>query len=251
MEAKIPKIIHYCWFGGNPKPELIKKCIESWRKHCPNYAIIEWNEDNFDIHSSPFVEEAYQAKKWAFVSDFVRAKVLMQKGGIYLDTDMELLKPLDSLLENGFFAGFEAKDTVAAGVIGCSKGNKVISDFYDYYNKAHFAPNSDDGVITSPIVLTNILIEMGIKLNGKKQCIREITVFSKPTFYPTGVNWVIGKYGPKTVGVHHYMDSWGRNSGMKERTRLSKLKLCMLYQARNLLGTSSIYRIGQKLRKPQ
>ena len=112
----IPKKIHYCWFGGNPLPELAIKCLESWKKYCPDYEIIEWNETNFNLDSCEYVREAYQAKKWAFVSDYARLKVVYDNGGIYLDTDVELIKSLDRLLKNKSFFGTETTGVVATGL---------------------------------------------------------------------------------------------------------------------------------------
>ena len=126
---KIPKVIHYCWFGGNPKPKLVQKCIHSWKKYCPDYEIIEWNESNFDISSCPlYVRQAYDVKKWAFVSDYARLKIIHTCGGIYLDTDVELIKSLDSLLEYNAFFGFEDGKYVATGLgFGAVSDNCVNS----------------------------------------------------------------------------------------------------------------------------
>jgi mannosyltransferase OCH1-like enzyme len=103
----IPKVIHYCWFGGKPLPELAKKCIASWKKKCPDYEIKEWNETNFDLSSNRYLQEAIKMKKWAFASDYIRLAVLYNEGGIYLDTDVEILKPLDKFLRHDFFTNFE------------------------------------------------------------------------------------------------------------------------------------------------
>ena len=248
MEQKIPKIIHYCWFGENPKPQLVLKCIESWKRFCPDYELIEWNESNFDIHSHVFVEEAYREKKWAFVSDFVRASVLLQYGGIYLDTDMELIRPLDPLLQHCLFAGFEANDTIGSAIFGCEAENETIRKYYEYYQSKSFS-FLDDDYNTSPIVLTEVLRGNGLRLNGKRQDISGSAIYSKPVFFPTGLGWVFGKYCSRTIGVHHYMDSWGKNNAMGERTRMSKLRLSLLYHARNIVGTSKMYKLGQRMRK--
>ena len=126
----IPKIIHYCWFGRNPKPELAVKCIKSWKKRCPDYEIIEWNEDNFDISSCPlYVRQAYEAKKWAFVSDYVRLKVVYDEGGVYLDTDVELKKGLDALLAYDAYFGFEDGTHVNTGLgFGAVKGAPILKE---------------------------------------------------------------------------------------------------------------------------
>lgn len=249
MENRIPRIIHYCWFGGKPKPQLVLRCIESWKQFCPDYEIIEWNEDNFDTHSNAFIEDAYQAEKWAFVSDYARAIGLLRYGGIYLDTDMEALQPFDPLLVHSFFAGFETKDTIAAGIIGCEKENDVIRRYTEYYQGASFYKNGKQTMMTSPVVLTELLLEKGLKLNGKKQCASGCMVYPKNVFYPTGIEWVRGRYGSNTIAVHHYMNSWGKNSSLSEQSRISKIRLSMLFYARNLLGTETMYQMGKRIHR--
>ena len=140
---KIPKVIHYCWFGKNPLPELAVKCINSWKKYCPDYEIIEWNENNFDLNSVTYVKEAYEAKKWAFITDYVRLFVLYEYGGVYMDTDVELLKPIDSFLTLDAFSGFESSNAVPTGIISSRKNFKFIKELLDYYNDKHF--KNDDG----------------------------------------------------------------------------------------------------------
>ncbi len=115
----IPKKIHYCWFGGAPLPDLVQKCIASWQEHCPEYEIIRWDESNFDLNCCDYVKEAYQAQKWAFVSDVARLYALVTYGGIYMDTDMELLKPLDDILQYEAISGFESNCRISAGLLSC------------------------------------------------------------------------------------------------------------------------------------
>ncbi|EIA10424.1 polysaccharide biosynthesis protein CpsM [Flavobacterium frigoris PS1] len=129
----IPKIIHYCWFGGKTKPKLVRDCIKSWKKYLPDYEIIEWHEKNTDL-SHPFVKHAYESQKWAFVSDYIRLKVLYENGGIYLDTDMMLLKSLDDFLENECFFGAEEENIVSCGIIGAVKQNKFIKECIEHYD---------------------------------------------------------------------------------------------------------------------
>ena len=114
----IPKKIHYCWFGKNPLPRSVKKCIASWRKFCPDYQIIEWNESNFDVNSHPFIKSAYDNKAWAFVSDYARLKIVYDNGGIYFDTDVELLKNIDHLLENNFYIGVQQSGLLCTTGLG-------------------------------------------------------------------------------------------------------------------------------------
>ena len=136
----IPKIIHYCWFGGKPKPELAEKCIKSWKKHCPDYEIREWNEDNYDLAAAPlYVRQAYEAKKWAFVTDYVRLQVVYECGGIYLDTDVELKKNLDSLLGYSAYFGFEDGKWIATGLgFGAEQGTPILQELMDDYRDIPF-----------------------------------------------------------------------------------------------------------------
>ena len=134
----IPKTIHYIWFGGNALPEEAKRCIESWRRHCPDYKIICWDESNFDLSCNEYVEEAYQAKKWAFVSDYVRLWVLVTYGGIYMDTDVEVLKSLDPFLGHKAFSGFESPDAIPTGIMACEKGFSLFKELLDDYDDRHF-----------------------------------------------------------------------------------------------------------------
>lgn len=130
----IPKKIHYVWMGGQEKPKKIKKCIKTWKKILKDYEFIEWNEKNFDIESHPFVKEAYKNRKWAFVSDYVRAWAIYNYGGIYLDTDVYVIRSLDPLLKNKAFVGYEAPDYPFTAVFGAEKGHKFIKDMLDYYD---------------------------------------------------------------------------------------------------------------------
>ena len=135
----IPKIIHYCWFGRGEKPASVMRCIASWRKHCPGFEIREWNEDNCDYLSIPFMAEAYQAKKYAFVSDVMRLIVLEQDGGVYFDTDVEVIKDISPLLKNEGFIGFENDQFVASGLVLASEAHRpVIQAMIDEYKKQHF-----------------------------------------------------------------------------------------------------------------
>ncbi len=140
----IPKVIHYCWFGGGEKSRLMKKCIKSWKKYCPDYEIIEWNEDNFDVNGIEFTKGAYNAKKWAFVTDYARLDIIYKHGGIYLDTDVELLKPLDELLKYKGFFGFEEMGMVNTGVgFGAEKGNLLVKQMRDDYNNDVYSKDSE------------------------------------------------------------------------------------------------------------
>ena len=135
---RIPKIIHYCWFGGNPLSEMEMKCIASWRKNCPDYEIKRWDESNFDIHINQYVQEAYEAKKWAFVSDYARLYLLSEYGGIYMDTDVEIVQNLDRFLVHNAFTGFEDDNHIPTAIMGAEKGHRWIKYLLSYYDGRHF-----------------------------------------------------------------------------------------------------------------
>lgn len=136
----IPKIIHYCWFGKNPKPNIVKKCIESWKKYCPDWEIKEWNESNFDVSVHPYIKEAYERKKWAFVSDVVRLLIVYEYGGVYLDTDVELCYSLSKeITRGGAFFVFESNRNIATGLgFGAEKRHYVVRKMLEYYEGKHF-----------------------------------------------------------------------------------------------------------------
>ena len=167
----IPKIIHYVWVGRNPKSKLIQECIATWKEKLPNYQIIEWNEDNFDIHENSYIEQAYTAKKWAFVSDYIRAKAIYTQGGIYLDTDVRVLDRLDPLLNDKAFIGFENNEYLSAAIFGAEKGHPLMKDILDYYDQKNFTFDSNnqlDGV--NSLSVTEIVTKnYGLKLGNFDQ----------------------------------------------------------------------------------
>lgn len=200
--------IHYCWFGGNSKSPLILKCIESWHRYCPGAEILEWNEKNFDIAMSRYTREAYEAKKWAFVSDYCRYYVLHKYGGIYLDTDVELIRPLTGLPEN--FVGFENGNFIASGLIrGAPRGDRLCKLMLDDYNNdMFFLP---DGRLNTKTVCqreTSLLLQFGLKQNNTLQQVAGTTVFPTEFFCPLNSNTRILKVTKNTYSIHHYAASW-------------------------------------------
>ena len=167
----IPKIIHYCWFGGNPLPELAIKCIESWKKYLPDYEIIKWDESNYDVTKCKYIEEAYKNKKWAFVTDYARLDIIYNYGGLYFDTDVEVIKSFDDLLNNQLFMGFESKDYVATGLcIGAIKNNEFIRKNMEEYHKLNFyKENGEFNLVPCPIITTNLLKSMNFLMNNTLQ----------------------------------------------------------------------------------
>lgn len=162
------KIIHYCWFGGKKLPREVKKCIKTWEKMLPDYEIKEWNENNFDINCCPFVKEAYENKKWAFVSDYARIYALYNEGGLYLDTDMKIIKNVSEFLDKDMFMGYEDSGYIGTAVIGVKeKKNKYIKEILDFYNNLeHFYLQSINNY-TNPIIITKILNKYNYEIDEK------------------------------------------------------------------------------------
>lgn len=211
MQQKIPKIIHYCWFGGKDKPEVIKKYINSWKEKLRDYEIKEWNESNFDISSNIFVKQAYESGKYAFVSDYVRVYALYNYGGIYMDTDVEVKQPFsDEILGNDSFWGFEEKNYIATSTIGTKKGNKLIKRFLDSYDGKEFI--KEDGEIdtlTNVAIVSNIIEGIGIRLDGTYQKIDGIcTVYPQEYFSPYDYINCYSKETKNTYTIHYYYKSW-------------------------------------------
>lgn len=207
----IPKTIHYCWFGGNEKPMIVKKCIESWKHNLKGYKIIEWNEENFNIEQNLFVKQAYEAKKFAFVSDYVRANALYNYGGIYLDTDVEVVKEFsEEILTQDSFWGFEEKDYVATSTIGAKKENVLIKKLLDQYNNKTFIDNKGNfDLSTNVYLISNIMKNIGFKLNGQYQKKESIaTIYPQEYFSPYDyINCYI-KASEDTYTIHHFYKSW-------------------------------------------
>ena len=205
----IPKTIHYCWFGRNEKSKLAKKCIESWKRVCPDYEIIEWNEDNFDLDQYPYLRWCYDHQKWAFLSDFARLLILEQHGGIYFDTDVELLRRPDELLMYEAFYGFENEKHVATGLgFGTEAYHKVVCKISKVYKQLQPDEKGDYQLIGCPILNTKALVSLGLVLDGKRQniCGAEILPmdYLNPYDDPTGR---LNKTA-NTISVHWYSKSW-------------------------------------------
>lgn len=207
----IPKIIHYCWFGGNPLPDLAQKCIASWKKYCPDYEIKEWNELNFDVNCCAFVKEAYAARKWAFVSDYARLKIIYDHGGIYLDTDVELIKGFNPFLDNKCFLGEETLGGINTGLgFGAEKANLIVGEMLDMYERKHF--KLEDGsydMTPCPEINTEPLRKYGYVFSGKKIWKDENVVIYPPEYF-CPINYVTGEKNitNNTYSIHLYNASW-------------------------------------------
>ena len=204
----IPKIIHYCWFGENEKSPLIKRCIESWKIFCPDYEIKEWNESNFDVNCNAYVKKAYEMKKWAFVADYARFYVLYQYGGVYLDTDVQLVKNIDELRLKGKFAGFGNDEIVSTGLIlATEKNDWLCKKVMDTYIGEEFVWDDPSKILAIGRRVTRILIDSGLKPNGQMQMVQDYTIYHKYYFNPTDGD-IRGKVDERAYSIHHYAATW-------------------------------------------
>lgn len=232
-EKKIPHIIHYFWFGGGNKSENVEKCIASWKRFCPDFEIREWNESNYDVHKHPFMEKAFNDKKWAFVSDYARLDVLYTYGGIYLDTDVEVIKDLSPLCEQAGYMGFETDELIGDGQgFGFSAGHPILRDMMNEYTDL-------DEYIESPKLRTKVLKTHGLKLNGSFQNVEDVAVY--PTDYFCPLDYRTGKtvITPNTYSIHHFDGSW--KSG-NTRKYVALMRLCG-----KIFGAKKGFEIYQKL----
>lgn len=226
----IPKIIHYCWVGNCPKPKSVLYCIESWRKFCPDYKIIEWNESNYDFSKNEYMRQAYEAKKWGFVPDYARLDIVYQYGGIYLDTDVELVKNIDELLSHKAFMGFE--DTgdgeffVNCGHgFGAEPGNEIIEVMRDLYDSVSFRNNDGSyNLLPSPNYTTKALRKFGLTQENKDQLLENMIIYASDVLCPK--NFRTGKMHKtnRTVSIHHFTASWMDEDVRKELLHIQRVK---------------------------
>ena len=234
------KYIHYCWFGKNPLPKLAKKCIKSWKKFLPDYEIIEWNEGNVDLDECPFIREAYNNKKWAFVADYARTKAICEMGGIYFDTDMELLKNINNLLENSeTFLGVEDSHLIACGVWYEAHPNSYLSTkLLDFYKSLNKFDSNNLFKISIPRIITKILDESGFDhtSNEIQQLDHKITIYPREYFYPLSFNFKNNVFTDNTCMIHYYDASW---FGKKEKFRV---KLNRTFGEKNVDKATKLYK---------
>ncbi len=249
----IPKVINYCWFGKNQKPALAKKCIDSWKKYCPDYLIVEWNEDNFDVSQNQYCYEAYKSGKWAFVTDYARLKILYENGGFYFDTDVELKKGIDFLLNEHCFMGIEksircVKVNTGLG-IGCEPKNQLIKEFLESYEDIHFL-NADGSLdlTTCTVRNTEVLKKHGYVEVDEFQRVLSASIYPSEYFSPIEMESGILRRTKKTVSVHHYSLSWTSEERRKLRIQtIRKIRISNgLYNIRVLPNRLLLTLLGKR-----
>lgn len=228
----IPQKIHYCWFGGNPLPYSALKCINSWKKYCPDYEIVEWNESNFDTTCNAYCAEMVKRKKWAFLTDYVRLKVIYEQGGIYLDTDVQLIRPLEDLLENGAYMGVENTGRVATGLgFAAEAGHPFIRENMVYYEKL-----TDFTELRScPLITTELLVAHGFRDDciGIQQ-IAGLTIYPEEYLCPKNERTGLTKITRNTYSIHQFDASWFEKSWKEgQRKRWRAEKICYLIHTPN------------------
>lgn len=210
LKPLIPKIIHWCWFGKNPLPEKERNCVASWNKHCPDYKILLWNEDNFDVNSNIYTKEAYECGKWAFVTDYVRLWALYNYGGIYMDADVEVVKNLDPFLGHSAFSGFETYNIIPTGIMGAKPKNKWIEYLLSYYNNKHFIENGNMQLVSNVCVITNMTKDKyDISLKNEYFNIDGVlTMYPMEVFCPMNPATRELKITENTYCIHRFSTSW-------------------------------------------
>lgn len=216
MTSSITKTIHYCWFGGNPLPESAKQCISSWRKYLPEYEIKEWNDTNFPFAECRYAKEAYEARKFAFVSDYARFWILAHEGGLYFDVDVEVIRPMDQIIERGAFMGFEAphpkqkKLMVAPGLgMGFPAHHPFLLEMLQIYSELTFLQQNGQLNLTTIVHLTSeVLRQYGLKEIDKLQQVSDVWIYPVEYFCP--INYYTGKRNitTHTYSIHHYAATW-------------------------------------------
>lgn len=240
----IPKVIHYCWFGGNPLPELAVKCINSWKRYFPDFEIKEWNESNFDLDCCDYVREAYQAKRWAFVSDYARFWILYNHGGLYFDTDVEVIRSFDDILDQGPFMGCESVGQCAPGLgLGTPAGLAIYKEILDFYEGRHFLKADGELDVTTVVEYTSdILMRHGWILKNEIQNVEGIHIYPSSYFCPMDYDTGKINLAENTHSIHHYTASWCGNYGR----RITELhRICL-----NCFGQEIGYKIARVLDFP-
>ena len=241
----IPKKIHYCWFGRGQMPALAIKCIDSWKKVLPDYELVLWNEDNFDTNSVLYVKQAYENRKFAFVTDYVRLYALYNEGGIYMDTDVEVLKSYDEFLLHPAFSGFETDGNVPTGMMAAEKGSRWAKELLSYYDdKVFVKADGEFDMTTNTSIITNYMLTKGIKLNNQFQEFTDLVVmYPSEYFCPKDHRTGLIQTTSNSYCIHHFAMSW---IDPKAR-RLSDFKKSLM----KIIGVNTVSRFIELFRLRQ
>lgn len=205
----IPKIIHYCWYGNKELPELATHCIESWKRFCPEYKIMRWDETNTNLNENDYIKEAYENKKWAFITDYVRLKALYEVGGVYMDTDVELVDTLDLFLKHEAFSGFENDIQIPTGIMAAQKGHPFFKQLIAYYEGRHFIrENGTVDTTTNVQIITDMALQKGFRPNNTFQTVCGMTFYPRDYFCPKDHATGLINRTENTVCIHHFDGSW-------------------------------------------
>jgi len=248
-ESMIPRTIHYCWFGGEPLPTKVKRNIESWKKQCPNYEIIQWNESNYDTSSNDYISQAYERGKYAFVTDYARLDIIQKHGGIYLDTDVELIKPLDYFLDYDAFFAMEEAGTVATGLgFGAVENSDILEKLKKQYDGQSFFDNGKENLKTCIEYSAPIFEGLGISNDNKTQYFDKsrIAVFATEVFCPQSLETGKTTITSKTVSIHHYDSSWKKHPSFSKY--LTKYKIRIRKAIDYSFGSGTYNRLKNKLK---
>lgn len=245
----IPKIIHYCWFGKNPLPELAVKCIDSWKRFCPDYEIIRWDESNFDINCNSYLKEAYEAKKWAFVSDYARLRIIYENGGIYFDTDVELIKPIDNLLDEKCFFGSETDGWANTGLgFGAECENPIVLDLLSMYDNRHFEKVRGVYDLTPcPALNTEPLVKKGYVFS--KSLVwrnKDFSVFPPEYFCPLDYETGVLTVTNNTYSIHLFSALWVSAQDLEVASTLEKINKSYSGVVRLFEKQKALYVIAKK-----
>lgn len=231
----IPRVIHYTWFSGEPIPEHLKKCIDSWGKYAPDYEIKQWNAGNYDIGKNKYMRQAYEHKKWGYIADVARLDILYQYGGIYMDTDVELIRNPDKLLYQIGFCGFEKWGVINMG--GCSgavPGNQAVKMMLDYRQDESFV--REDGSLNkepSGAYETHPLVTLGLKINNQTQVVGDMTVYASDYFHPYDYMSGVTRLTPNTVSIHYFHGAWLDESIRSQRKKATDQYFQVLERMKN------------------
>lgn len=256
----IPKIIHYCWFGRGEMPKLMKKCIKSWKKFCPDWEIVEWNEDNFDVNSILWTKQAYEARKYAFVSDYVRLKALYEIGGVYLDTDVELVQPIDKFLKHEAFSGFECADAVQTGVIGSIGGHPVIASWLEWYTDRPYLIDGKPEMMPNVSFITEDLKSKGLRMDDSRQEINGMIIYPQTWFCPLSAVSIEKRITADTHVLHYFTSTWRTEKAKKDFARVKRhqrgwyraweqVKILPQKAFRKVFGDDAMEKLKKKLGK--